>query len=141
MRFFYFGIGSSFLVDGRRGFVTLSSILRFATGAEKEPFLGFKLQLSLNFIVADSQNFLPTSNTYINWLNLPRATIKYNLPEQSHLSQLNDYDFSDQYFGQKWGNYITFAQTADSIKHDHVTEIKDFYAIVMLKSKKKILSI
>ena len=30
---------------------------------------------------------------------------------------------------------------ADSIKHDHATEIKDFYTIVMLKSKKKVLLI
>ena len=89
------------LLGGRRGFVTLGSILRFAIGTEKEPLLGFKLQPSLHFIVADSQNFLPTSNTYINRLNLPRATVEYNLPEQNRLFQLYDYAFSNQYSGQK----------------------------------------
>ena len=89
------------LLGGRRGFITLGSILRFAIGAEKEPLLGFKLQPSLHFIVADSQNFLPTSNTCINRLNLPRATVEYNLPEQNHLFQLYDYTFLNQYFGQK----------------------------------------
>ena len=100
--------------------------MRFATGAEKEPLLGFKLQPSLHFIVADSQNFLPTSITCINRLNLPRATVEYNLPEQSRLFQLYDYAFSNQYFGQKWENYITSAQAADFIKHNHATEKKRF---------------
>ena len=115
--------------------------MRFAAGAKKEPLLGLKLQPSLHFIVADSQKFLPTSNTCINQLNLPRATVDYNLPEQSRLFQLYDYAFSNQYFGQKWENHITLAETADFIKHNHATEIKDFYMIVMLKSKKKTLLI
>ena len=101
----------------------------------------FQATTHFAFIVAFLQNFLPTSNTCINRLNLPRATVEYNLPEQSRLFQLYDYTFSNQYFGQKWENYITFAQTADSTKHMHVTKIKECYTIVMLESKKKIVLI
>ena len=105
------------------------------TGAKKEPLVGFKPQPSLHFIT-DSQKFLPTSNTSINWLNLSRATVEYNLSEQSCVFPLHDYTSLNQYSGQKFFHYIIFAKTTDFIKHNHVTEIKNFSPIVMLKSKK-----
>ena len=86
-----------FFLGGRRGFVSLGSILRFATGAEKESVLGLHFTTQFTFHSCYSQSFLPTSNTCI--LNSPSASVKYNLPEQSRLFQL--YDFSNQCFKQK----------------------------------------
>ena len=39
--------------SGRRGTVTLASILQFATGMDEEPPLGFELQPSIQFVAAN----------------------------------------------------------------------------------------
>ena len=90
-----------FITGGRRGKVDLGSILKFVTGTEKEPLLGFKLHPSLSFIKTNEKNFLPSSNTCINRLNLPRAKSEYNLPDEKTLFHLYDYAFVNQYFGQQ----------------------------------------
>ena len=41
---------------GRRGSITLGSILQFATGLDEEPPLGFELQLCIQFIAAPQNN-------------------------------------------------------------------------------------
>ena len=88
-------------VGGRRGVVSLGGILRFATGAEVEPLLGFAIHPIIEFIKTGKPNSLPTSNTCINRLNLPRATLEYSLPEENKLFDLYDYAFSSDYFGLK----------------------------------------
>ena len=90
-----------FITSGRRGKVDLGSMLKFVMGTEKEPLLGFKLHPSLFFIKTNEKNFLPSSNTYINRLNLPRATSEYNLPDEKTSFHLYDYAFVNQYFGQQ----------------------------------------
>ena len=90
-----------FITSGRRGKVDLGSILKFVMGTEKEPLLGFKLHPSLFFIKTNEKNFLPSSNTYIKRLNLPRATSEYNLPDEKTSFHLYDYAFVNQYFGQQ----------------------------------------
>ena len=77
-----------FITGGRRGKVGLGSILKFVTGTEKEPVVGFKLHPSLFFIKTDEKNFLPSSNTWINRLNLPKAMAEYNLPDEKTLFHL-----------------------------------------------------
>ena len=77
-----------FITGDRRGKVGLGSILKFVTGTEKEPVVGFKLHPSLFFIKTDEKNFLASSNTWINRLNLPKAMAEYNLPDEQTLFHL-----------------------------------------------------
>ena len=51
-----------FITGGRTGKVKLASILKFVTGTEKEPLLGFKMHPSF-FIKTNKNNFLPSSKT------------------------------------------------------------------------------
>ena len=48
-----------FITGGRRGKVDLGSILKFVTGIENKPLLGFKLHPSLFIIKTNEKNFLP----------------------------------------------------------------------------------
>ena len=90
-----------FITSGRRGKVDLESIFKFVTGTEKEPLLEFRLHPSLFFIKTNENNFLPSSNTCINHLSLPRTTAEYKLPDENTLFHLYDYAFVNQYFGQQ----------------------------------------
>ena len=74
------------VTGGRRGKVYLGSILKFVAETEKEPLLGFKLHPSLFFIKTNEKNFLPSSNTCINRLSLPRATAENKLPDEDSIS-------------------------------------------------------
>lgn len=87
-----------FITGGQRGNVTLTHILRFATGAEEEPILGFAIQPSIAFVEAEL-SFLPTANTCINRLKLPRATASTSLPPPEALFEMYDYAFANTYFG------------------------------------------
>ncbi|KAH3746595.1 hypothetical protein DPMN_181004 [Dreissena polymorpha] len=83
--------------SGRRGAVNLGSILRFATGTEEEPALGFALQPSIQFM--ESANFLPTANTCINRMNLSLPDESNPLPLQEELFNLFDLAFCNTFFG------------------------------------------
>ena len=87
-------------LGGRRGPITLGHMLRFVSGSEKEPLLRFQLHPSIVFVVSEQEKLLPTNNTCINQLNLPRASQSHKLPNQKDLFNLYDYAFSNQYFGQ-----------------------------------------
>ena len=89
-----------FITGGRRGKVNLASILKFVTVTENEPLLGFKMHPSF-FIKINKNNFLPSTNTCVNLLNLARATAEYNLSNEKTLFHLHDYAFVNQYFGQQ----------------------------------------
>ena len=82
----------------RRGILTLSSVLMFATSTDDEPVLGFKIEPSIKFCeVADS--FLPSASTCTNALTLPRPTTSIKLPKQEDLFNLYDYAFSNAFYG------------------------------------------
>lgn len=80
------------IAGGRRGNVTLGHILRFTTGADEEPVLGFKMHPALEF--CEGGPFFPTSNTCINTLKLMRGSLSSALP-----SELYDLAFCNAYFG------------------------------------------
>ena len=80
---------------GRRSSVTLEKILRFATGTEQEPAMGFTMQPSITF-QADMVMSLPRAHTCINRLILPIG----NLPaSKAELFNTFDLAFSNEYFG------------------------------------------
>ena len=84
--------------------VTFEHIHRFTTGAETEPLLGFQIAPSVIFVESRLGKFLPTSNSCINQLVLPRAgyLYLYQLPNEKDLFDLYDYAFPNSYFGQKY---------------------------------------
>ncbi|XP_028406386.1 uncharacterized protein LOC114528865 [Dendronephthya gigantea] len=84
---------------GRRGDITLGSILQFATASDEEPLLGFKLAPSIRFFEM-TKSFLPTSNTCINALQLPYASHNtISLPDDDTLFSLYDEAFASAHFG------------------------------------------
>jgi hypothetical protein len=83
---------------GRRGTVTLRHILKFATGAEEEPMLGFSLHPTIQFTEVSS-SFVPTANTCANTMNLPRPNSDTPLPPDQTLFEFYDLAFSNTYFG------------------------------------------
>ncbi|XP_070547220.1 uncharacterized protein [Ptychodera flava] len=86
------------VASGRREPLTLGSILQFATGSDEEPVLGFRYHPTIEFSEVEN-TFLPTANTCIGCLRLPRPTIATPLPSQETLFNLYDYAFSSSYFG------------------------------------------
>ena len=94
---------SFILIGGRRGAVSLGHILKFITGTDEEPVLGFALHPSITFVEAESESkMIPTASTYINQLRLPRPSVGLKLLEESKLFSLYDYAFTNDYFGQVW---------------------------------------
>lgn len=85
-------------LGGRRGFVTLGHVLRFATGADEEPVLGFAIHPALKFVEA-GKGFLPCARTCINALMLSRGTVNNPLPSSEKIFSLFDYAFNSSYFG------------------------------------------
>ncbi|XP_070556010.1 G2/M phase-specific E3 ubiquitin-protein ligase-like isoform X2 [Ptychodera flava] len=84
--------------SGRRGNITLNDILQFVTGAEDEPVLGFRITPSVEFVEM-TQSYLPTANTCINRLTLPRPTIEQQLLPTRQMYDLYDLAFSNRFFG------------------------------------------
>lgn len=79
--------------------MSLENILQFVTGMDEEPILGYTLQLAIAFIEVES-SFLPTANTCINQLNLPRPSLGKPLPTNNiSVFALYDYAFLNCYFG------------------------------------------
>lgn len=78
----------------------LGSILQFATGTDEEPILGFSIPPHLTFYEV-SGSFLPTANTCVNALKLPRPTGEKDLPDTEVLFNLYDLAFKNAFFGSK----------------------------------------
>jgi hypothetical protein len=78
----------------------LADILQFVTGADEEPLLGFKIQPTIEFPEVMS-SFIPTANTCINSLQLPRPKpgIILNFPSDEKLFELYDYAFLNHFYG------------------------------------------
>uniref|UniRef100_A0A8W8I3L1 HECT domain-containing protein n=1 Tax=Magallana gigas TaxID=29159 RepID=A0A8W8I3L1_MAGGI len=88
------------VASGRRGSVSLHHILQFATGTPEEPILGFTLQPSIQFFeVKSSSGFIPTANTCINNMKLPRPSYEIALPSEEELFALYDYAFLNTFHG------------------------------------------
>lgn len=83
---------------GQRGNLSLLHILKFVTGAEEEPFLGFSYHPSIMFVEAE-KSFLPMANACINCLKLVRPTLSKPFPSEDALFQSFDYAFANAYFG------------------------------------------
>jgi len=86
-----------FFKGGRRGTIDLRSILRFATGTEEEPALGFALQPSIVF--CEAKSFMPTANTCINRMTLALPQGVQDMPSNDELFKFFDLAFSNTYFG------------------------------------------
>ncbi|CAG2191962.1 unnamed protein product [Mytilus edulis] len=87
-------------IRGRREFISLQNVLQFATGSTEEPVLGFTLHPSIDFVeVKQGSSFLPTANTCINTMQLPRPSLLIDLPPTEELFKLYDYAFLNTYFG------------------------------------------
>ena len=78
--------------------MSLQKILLFATGTDEEPVLGFALTPTICFVESNG-NFLPTANTCVNRLNLPRPSSQVPLPAADVLFNLYDYAFCNSYYG------------------------------------------
>lgn len=90
----------NFFSGGRRHGLSLSSILTFVTGTDEEPVLGFHIHPSIQFHeVQDS--FLPSANTCIGCLRLPRPALNVQLPATEVLFSLYDMAFLNTFFGTK----------------------------------------
>lgn len=90
----------AFFTGGRREFISLQNVLQFATGSTEEPVLGFTLHPSIEFVeVKQGSSFLPTANTCINTMQLPRPSLLIDLPPTEELFKLYDYAFLNTYFG------------------------------------------
>ena len=99
--FYCIFINGKTLSGRRRCFLSLGNVLRFVTGTEEEPLLGFQMQPSINFVEAKNKyDFAPTASTCSNTLNLPRPSVQLELPEEeTELFQLYDYAFTSEFFG------------------------------------------
>ena len=97
-RYFFQPFVVYLFVGGRRSGITLEKILKFSTGSEYEPLLGFTLHPTLAFQVLPGH--LPTANTCSNRLTLPIAESPLTMfPSQTVLFEKFDYAFANEYFG------------------------------------------
>jgi len=87
---------------GRRGAITLGSILQFVTGLDEEPPLGFELAPSIHFVAAPQNvkwSFIPTANACSGIMVLPRGSYDLPLPAEQELFEVYDFAFANSYFG------------------------------------------
>ncbi|XP_060587126.1 uncharacterized protein LOC132742678 [Ruditapes philippinarum] len=82
--------------SGRREGIHMGMVLKFVTGAEMEPPLGFGLAPSVHF--QEHESFLPTANTCTNSLTLP-IPVNNTIPDDEKLFNLYDLAFCNSYFG------------------------------------------
>ena len=88
-------------VSGRRGRITLGSILQFATGMDEQPPLGFELQPSIQFVAANEGikwSFIPKANTCSKTMFLPRGSNSRSLPAEKELFEVYDIAFTNTFF-------------------------------------------
>ncbi|KAL3864772.1 hypothetical protein ACJMK2_006427, partial [Sinanodonta woodiana] len=69
---------------GRRGQVTIERILKFATGASREPLLGFSMNPTIQF----AEVMFPSARTCINQLVLPVEIVDYDFFDMAFLNDL-----------------------------------------------------
>lgn len=82
-----------------KGKITLGDILRFITGSEWEPVLGYTIPPRISFEEMINGSLIPKSSTCINCLYLPVPGTLLPWPERSHLFECYDLAFCNTYFG------------------------------------------
>ena len=82
------------------GNLALEDILEFATGAREEPLLGFALKPSITF-TENPPYFMPTANTCINQLSLPRTAATEAAKQEEFYYKKFDLAFCNKHFGKK----------------------------------------
>ena len=88
--------GGRRLVEGRN--VRLEDILRFTTGVEYEPVIGFTMPPTVSFLA--HQHGVVTANTCTNTLYLPiPLSLSDPLPNNDDLFRMFDICFTDEFFG------------------------------------------
>lgn len=95
---------NSFITAGKRKEgetkLVMQDILRFCTGIEIEPILGFQIPPSIEF-KHDKGMSLPTANTCVNRLVLPcPENICDRNFEEGKMFKLYDMGFTSEYFGK-----------------------------------------
>ena len=78
--------------------------MKFATCDEDIPLLGYENEVKLSTMfheVPESQSFLPTANTCVGNLQLPRPTHEIPLPAEEQLFEKFDMAFFNSYFGHR----------------------------------------
>lgn len=85
-----------FISAGRRPSVTLEKVLKFVTGSEAEPVLGYGINPHIAFD-RFAKSCLPTSNTCVNKLTLPVGDMVPQNPAEIYA--FFDYAFSNDFFG------------------------------------------
>ena len=87
---------ASFFFSGdRRHGLSSSSILTFVTSTDEEPVLGFHIHPSIQ------DSFLPSANTCIGCLRLPRPALNVQLPDTEVLFSLYDMAILNTFLGTK----------------------------------------
>ena len=66
--------------------MTLGHVLRFITGTDEEPVLGFKMQPSIEF--CENSLFFPTFNNCVNSLKFVRGSLTTPFPSDAELFQI-----------------------------------------------------
>ena len=129
--------------EGEEVTVTLEHILRFTTGSETESLRRFQIALSIIFVASGPGKPLPTSNSCINQLILPRTGNLYKLLNEKDLfwflrlcfsqlliwTKINGWPFHNTYwlFIKPYGRHIY-------IYIYKLITVKPFTSIFLLKS-------
>lgn len=82
-----------------RGKITLGDVLKFITGSEWEPVLGYTIQPKIVFEENEKGSLIPKSSTCINCLYLPVPGALDPWPRRSDIFELYDLAFCNTYFG------------------------------------------
>eukprot|EP00794_Sanderia_malayensis_P012620 gene12620-13909_t len=91
------------VASGQRQRLSLDNLLKFATGACKEPCLGFSIHPCIDFVQSTDGNkwpFIPTASTCTNKIYLPSGSRNAELPNEDELFEIYDFAFTDRYFGK-----------------------------------------
>ncbi|KAK3101168.1 hypothetical protein FSP39_001460 [Pinctada imbricata] len=86
------------VASGSRNQMSLEKVLQFVTGASEEPVLGFNIHPCIEFNEVET-SFLPTANTCIGSLRLPRPSPNTKLLVDEDLFKMYDFAFTSEFYG------------------------------------------
>ncbi|KAK3087861.1 hypothetical protein FSP39_011629, partial [Pinctada imbricata] len=86
------------ILGGSRNQMSLEKVLQFVTGASEEPVLGFNIHPCIEFNEVET-SFLPTANTCIGSLRLPRPSPNTKLLVDEDLFKMYDFAFTSEFYG------------------------------------------
>ena len=97
-------LGIIYFSGGQRPGISLNKILQFTTCDEEVPLLGYEngIRPSITFYeVAANKSFIPTANTCVGNLQLPRPSHESPLPTDEELFEKYDIAFVNTFFGNR----------------------------------------